>query len=56
MQNITTGTRVEFDSEYGPQKGTVADIKAGIASIFVKGMQSNAHVTMPVTDLKKVPA
>lgn len=29
---ITAGTRVEFDSDYGPQKGTVIGVQRDVAN------------------------
>ncbi|KRB73469.1 hypothetical protein [Noviherbaspirillum sp. Root189] len=61
-QNITTGTRVTFDSEHGPQHGTVAEIKPhigngqSIAVIQVKGTQNGSPWQVPVNELHAVAA
>lgn len=55
-KSITIGTPVEFDSEHGPQRGTVADIKANIATVKVVGTLSNMPWTVPVNELQRVKA
>lgn len=56
---ITIGTPVAFDSEHGPQTGTVADIKSdigngqSIAIIQVAGCLDNTPWQMPLNQLQR---
>lgn len=59
---ITIGTPVDFDSELGPQTGTVADIKSdignsqSIAIIQVAGCLDNTTWQMPLNQLQRAQA
>jgi hypothetical protein len=64
MQNmkIGPGSPVTFESDAGPQRGTVAEIKtdltngAKIASVQVTGTLGDAPWTMPVNELRHTEA
>lgn len=62
MQPITPGAHVTFDSEHGPQRGTVAEIRADlgngqrIALISVPGTLDGAPWCLPVEQLRCVAA
>ncbi|GGY67865.1 hypothetical protein [Pseudoduganella albidiflava] len=64
MQNkkIGPGSPVTFESDAGPQHGTVAEIKtdvtngAKIASVRVPGTMGGAPWTMPVNELSHAEA
>lgn len=59
---IKPGAVVEFDSESGPQKGTVSEIKTDIANgakvalISVIGTLGGAPWHVPVNDLRHAEA
>lgn len=61
-KDITAGARVAFDTEHGPQKGTVAEIKPDlgngqrIAIVCVNGTQGGAPWHIPVNELQRVAA
>jgi len=56
--NIGTGSRVKFDSEVGPQTGTVLELKtdignsARIAFVRVEGTLDGAPWRVPVNELQ----
>jgi len=56
--NIGTGSRVKFDSEAGPQTGTVLELKtdignsARIAFVRVEGTLDGAPWRVPVNELQ----
>jgi len=57
-REIVVGSEVEFDSEYGPQNGTVTEIKKDIANgrpialIDVPSTQGSASWKLPIDQLK----
>lgn len=59
---ISTGSRVKFDSDSGPQTGTVQDIKtdlgngAKVAFVRVIGTLDGAAWRVPVNELQRVEA
>jgi len=55
-KHITVGTAVQFESDNGPTRGTVADLQSGIASIYVKGTLNERTWAVPVVELKPAPA
>jgi len=62
QSTISTGSRVKFDSEAGPQTGTVQDIKtdlgngAKVAFIRVAGTLDGAPWRIPVNELQQLEA
>ena len=56
------GSPVTFDSEHGPQRGTVDAIRcdisngAKLATVIVAGTLSGAPWTVPINDLRHVEA
>lgn len=62
IKHITIGTRVEFDSDHGPQTGVVAEIKPDlgngqrIAVVRVANTLDGAPWHMPVDQLQRAAA
>ena len=62
QNTITPGTAVKFDSDTGPQTGTVQEIKtdlnngAKVAFVRVPGTLDNAPWQVPVNDLSHAEA
>jgi hypothetical protein len=62
LKTIGPGSTVKFDSEAGPQQGTVAEILtdigngARIAFVRVTGTLDGAPWRVPVNDLQRVEA
>lgn len=58
-QDITIGTPVQFDSDEGPQRGRIAELKSDlsngqrIALVDVPGTMNGRPWEIPVNDLKQ---